>query len=171
MGSGAAARNRGPALGAGPARSRSSARPRRASFPAAVHPFNASAARARIHRETVTRMPIRELGDLAWEEVRDLDRARTVAVLPVGAIEAHGPHLPLGTDVVIAQAMARAGAALIERQGLGVLLLPPLPFTAAPFGAAFAGTLSVAAPTVTGLVVELARELARHGFAALAIAN
>ena len=116
-------------------------------------------------------MPIRELADLTWEEVRDLDRARTVAVLPVGALEAHGPHLPLATDVVIAHAMARSGAARIEARGYAALLLPALPFTAAPFGAAFAGTLSVAAATVTALVLDLARELTRHGFAGLAVAN
>ena len=116
-------------------------------------------------------MPIRELAEMAWEEVRDLDRAHTVAVLPVGAIEAHGPHLPLGTDVVIADAMARAGAARIESQGLSAVLLPPLPYTAAPFGAGFPGTLSLAPATVTALVLDLARELTRHHFAALAIAN
>ncbi len=116
-------------------------------------------------------MAIRELAELTWEEVRDLDRARTVAVLPVGALEAHGPHLPLATDVVIATAMARAGAERLAARGTAAVLLPPLPFTAAPFGAAFAGTLSVAPGTVTALVLDLARELARHGFAALAIAN
>lgn len=116
-------------------------------------------------------MPIRELCDLTWETVRDLDRPHTVALLPVGAIEAHGPHLPLGTDVVIAGAMARAAGVRIEQHGLGVVLLPALPFTAAPFGAAFAGTLSVTPATVTALIIDLARELARHGFAALAIAN
>ncbi len=116
-------------------------------------------------------MAIREFADLTWEDARDLDRGRTVVVLPCGAIEAHGPHLPLATDIVIAQAMARAGAARIEARGLTALLLPPLPFAAAPFAAAFAGTLSVAASTVTALVVDLARELTRHRFAALAIAN
>jgi creatinine amidohydrolase len=116
-------------------------------------------------------MAIRELAEMTWEEARDLDRARTVAVLPVGAVEAHGPHLPLGTDVIIAQAMARSGAARIAAQGMAVVILPPLPFTAAPFAAGFAGTLSVKPSTVTALLVDLARELTRHGFAALAIAN
>jgi creatinine amidohydrolase len=97
----------------------------------------------------------RVLADLTWEDVRDLDRPRTVAVLPVGAIEAHGPHLPLATDVVIATA----------------LVLPALPFTAAPFGANFPGTLSVSAGAVTALILDLARELTRQQFAALAIAN
>lgn len=114
---------------------------------------------------------VRELAELTFEEVRDLERARTVVVLPVGAIEAHGPHLPLATDVVIAQAMARAGAAALAVRGFGALLLPPLPFTAAPFAAGFTGTLSISPGTVTAMVVDLASELTRHGFAAFAIAN
>jgi creatinine amidohydrolase len=116
-------------------------------------------------------VPIRELGEMTWEEVRDLDRQRTVAVLPVGAVEAHGPHLPLATDVVIATAMARAGAVALERRGTPAVLLPPLAYTAAPFAGAFAGTLSVSPATVIALVTDLARELARHGFAALVLAN
>lgn len=106
---------------------------------------------------------------MTWEEARDLRRA--VAVLPAGALEAHGPHLPLATDVVIAQAMAREGAARLEALGWDAVLLPPLAYTAAPFAAGFPGTLSIAPATVTALVLDLARELTRHGFAALAIAN
>ena len=109
--------------------------------------------------------------ELTWEEVRDLDRARAVAVLPVGAVEAHGPHLPLGTDVVIAEAMAREGAARIGERGLQAVLLPSVSFTAAPFAAAFPGTLAISADTVTALLLDLARELTRQGFAALAVAN
>jgi creatinine amidohydrolase len=116
-------------------------------------------------------MAIRELADLTWEEVRDMDRSRTVALLPVGALEAHGPHLPLGTDNVIAVAMARAAAERLAKAGVPSLLLPPLPYTAAPFGAAFAGSLSMSPATVTSLLSDLALEVTRHGFAALAIAN
>jgi creatinine amidohydrolase len=116
-------------------------------------------------------MPTRELTDLTWEDVRDLDRARAVALLPVGAIEAHGPHLPLGTDVVIARAMARAAGARLESLGLTALVLPPIAFTSAPFAAAFPGTLSASPTSVTAQVLDLAGELTRHGFAALGIAN
>src|SRR2546422_9528958 len=64
-------------------------------------------------------MPVHELAQLTWEEVRDLERDQTLVVLPVGAIEAHGPHLPLDTDVVIATAMARAGARRLAAPGGG----------------------------------------------------
>jgi creatinine amidohydrolase len=116
-------------------------------------------------------MPIHRLAEMTWEEVRDLDRAATVAILPVGAMEAHGPHLPLATDVIIADAMARACAEALEAEGRAALLLPALWATHAGFGAAFPGTVSVAASTVTALVREVASEMARHGFAALAVAN
>jgi creatinine amidohydrolase len=114
---------------------------------------------------------IHQLADMTWEEVRDLDRARTVAILPVGAIEAHGPHLPLGTDVVIAQAMARAGALELNARGLEALILPAFPYTAAGFASGFAGTISVLGVTVTALLLDLTRELTRQGFRALAVAN
>ena len=116
-------------------------------------------------------MTLREISELTWEEVRDLDRARTVAMLPLGAVEAHGPHLPLGTDTLISVAMARAAAERLDAKGYGAVLLPALPYAAAPFAAAFPGTLSVSPAAFSALVADLAAEVTRHGFAALAIAN
>src|SRR5467141_1403234 len=115
--------------------------------------------------------PVHELAQLTWEDVRDLDRARTVVVLPVGAIEAHGPHLPLDTDVVIAAAMARSGARRLAGHGHAVLILPAFAYTAASFGAAFHGTLSISGITVTAVIVDIARSLSEQGFRLLAIAN
>jgi creatinine amidohydrolase len=116
-------------------------------------------------------MPVHELAQLAWEEVRDLDRERAVVVLPVGAIEAHGPHLPLDTDVVIATAMARSGAHKLAARGHLVLILPAFAYTAAGFGAAFQGTLSISSITVTAFIVDLARSLSGQGFRLLVLAN
>lgn len=116
-------------------------------------------------------MPVHELAQLTWEEVRDLDREQTLVVLPVGAIEAHGPHLPLDTDVVIATAMARAGARKLTDRGHVVLILPALAYTAASFASAFHGTLSISAITVTALIVDVARSLSDQGFRLLALAN
>ena len=116
-------------------------------------------------------MPIHELAQLTWEEVRDLDRQRTIVILPVGAIEAHGPHLPLATDVIIANAMADAAAKKLAKRGHPVLILPQIIYAPAPFGAEFHGTLSIAGVTMTALVLDLARNLSTQGFRLLAIAN
>jgi creatinine amidohydrolase len=114
---------------------------------------------------------IPDWADLTWEDLKGIDRARTVAILPVGALEAHGPHLPLGTDLLIAHAMAESAAERLAELGVGAVLLPSLAFTAAPFASGFPGTLSVSPETVTALVLDLGREISRQGFAALAIAN
>ena len=111
------------------------------------------------------------LAAMTWEEARDAAGARSVAVLPVGALEAHGPHLPLETDVIIAAAMARAGAARLAARGRSAVVLPALAYTAAPFAQGFAGTVSLRPDTVTTTVLDIARALARHGFGALALAN
>jgi creatinine amidohydrolase len=116
-------------------------------------------------------MSTRELAEMTYEEVDGLDRSTAVALLPVGATEAHGPHLPLATDVIIAQAMARAAVAPLAALGRTGVILPPIAYSAAPFAAAFAGTLSISSSTLAALVVDIARELTRHGFLALAIAN
>lgn len=108
---------------------------------------------------------------MTWPEVRALGPAGAVAILPTGALEAHGPHLPLATDVVIAEAMAREGAARLAATGLDVLLLPAVPYAPAPFAAGFAGTLDPPAEAVTLLVTGVARSLAAHGICHLAIAN
>ena len=57
-----------------------------------------------------------------------LDPARTVAVLPVGATEQHGPHLPLGVDTVLADAMLDSALGRLAAD-LPVLVLPCLLYT------------------------------------------
>jgi creatinine amidohydrolase len=118
--------------------------------------------------DTITVQP---LAAMTWEEARDAVGPRSAAILPVGAIEAHGPHLPLDTDVIIAQAMARSGAARLEARGLKVVVLPPLTYTAAAFAHGFAGTISLRPETVTATVLDIAGSLTCHGFGVLAIAN
>lgn len=99
------------------------------------------------------------------------DAGPVVAVLPLGAVEAHGPHLPVGTDVWIAEAMARAGAEKLAKEGLSAVVLPSLAYAPAPFANAHPGTLSIRPETLTALVVDLASAVAARGIAVLALAN
>ncbi len=120
-------------------------------------------------------MTVVTLADATWMEVAAAIEAsppnRLVAILPIGAVEAHGPHLPLSTDRVIAQAMAEYGAERLATRGWTCLLLPPLDYTPAAFGSAFAGTVSLRPSTAAAMLVDIAASLARHGVSRLAIAN
>ena len=117
------------------------------------------------------RMPPLRLREMTWTEVEALDRSRVVALMPVGAIEAHGPHLPLITDGIIAHSMVNAAAARLETAALIPVLLPPLDYSAASFAASFPGTVSIAPETITALITDVANSLASWGIPVMAIAN
>jgi creatinine amidohydrolase len=122
-------------------------------------------------RQVARGVTIHRLGEMTWEELEALDKTRALAILPVGATEAHGPHLPLATDVVIAEAMARRGAELLSARGAEVVIAPALAYTTAGYAAGFAGTVSIAPETATLLILDIVRSLARHGLGTIAVAN
>ncbi len=94
-----------------------------------------------------------------------------VALLPVGAVEAHGPHMSVLADVIIATAAARAAVGGLESQGFRGLVLPPVSYTSASFAAGFPGTISVRPTTVTAVVRDIADSLDAQGVRALVIVN
>jgi creatinine amidohydrolase len=111
-----------------------------------------------------------------WDEstfprIDDRLGAGAVAILPLGAIEAHGPHLPVGADVWIAEAMAREAARRLAARGVAAVVLPAIAYAPAPFADGFAGTLSIRPATLAAMVEDLAAALARRGVGTLAIAN
>ena len=116
-------------------------------------------------------MSVLGLADLTFEELGEIARKTPVVIVPIGATEAHGPHLPLGTDVIIAEAMARAGAERLSARGKTALIAPPFAYTSAGYASGFPGTISIRPDLVTAVLVDVARSLARHGLAQLAIAN
>jgi creatinine amidohydrolase len=96
------------------------------------------------------------MSEMSWTEVEKALEERPVGIVPVGAIEAHGPHLPVWTDVVIATEMARRGAKKLKQHGVHALILPPVPFTVTDFGADFPGTLSIPPDTAVAVLRDVA---------------
>ena len=99
-------------------------------------------------------------------EVKAAIEKGAVAVLAVGAQEQHGAHLPLSTDTVMAQGVARRIAGAIDG-----LLLPPIAYGDAWNNEGFAGTLSLSPDTLRAVLIDLGRGLARMGVKALVIIN
>ena len=107
---------------------------------------------------------------LTTEEAAALDGARAVAVLPVGAVEQHGPHLPLGTDTMIAEGIV--GAALVRLPDeVPALLLPTQAIGHSPEHGDFAGTLDHEAETLLAAWAGIGAALARSGVRKLVIFN
>jgi creatinine amidohydrolase len=111
------------------------------------------------------------LEQLTWVETRDLLALQPVGLLPVGAIEAHGPHLPLDTDVVIAQGMARSGAAYLHSAGIPSVILPAVSYSVSFAGACFAGTSPVSGDTFQSYVTEILSHHASLGYRAICVCN
>lgn len=110
------------------------------------------------------------LSEMTWTEVDEAIKERPVAIVPVGAVEAHGPHLPVSADTVIALEMARRGARKLKERGVPSLILPPVYYTVADFGADFPGTLSVSSETAVALLRDVALATAKR-FRCVAFAN
>ncbi|WP_436496482.1 creatininase family protein [Actinokineospora sp. HUAS TT18] len=114
-----------------------------------------------------------QFADLTMNAVADLLTGPTpVLLLPVGAIEPHGPHAPLGTDPIISAGMCdRAAARLADAPDVRVLILPPLPYGVTRYGAAFPGAVGVSEDTLHALVVDVCTSLAQQGFPRVVIVN
>ncbi|MER5177274.1 creatininase family protein [Streptomyces sp. NPDC002896] len=107
--------------------------------------------------------------DLSGPAVEQLGED-TVAVLPVGAIEQHGPHLPVATDYYIAQAVAE-GAARAAGETCDVTLLPGLAYTKSDEHAWSGGTLWLTARTLLAVLDDIGRSLAAGPIRRLAFLN
>ncbi|MER5756354.1 creatininase family protein [Streptomyces sp. NPDC002088] len=101
-------------------------------------------------------MPRAEAGELARSVWPEIPKAALVLV-PVGSTEQHGPHLPLGTDSVIAETVARRTARQLTHEH--VLLAPCITYGASGEHAGFPGTVSIGHEALHVLLVETVRSL------------
>ncbi|MFW5698629.1 MAG: creatininase family protein, partial [Planctomycetota bacterium] len=107
-------------------------------------------------------MAVLDWTELGTNDFPSLDRQRTLAVLPLGAVEQHGPHLPTGTDShILAALLARLRGARLR--GGTALLLPQQPVGLSTEHTNFPGTLTIGAETLLAAWVDLGACVARAG--------
>jgi creatinine amidohydrolase len=113
-------------------------------------------------------MPKRDWTEMTWTDVAAGDTRSWIAVLPVAAVEQHGPHLPLGVDSYIAQAYIARVLPLLPSD-LPATFLPVQQIGQSDEHRAFPGTLSFSARTVIGVYTEIGESLHRCGVRKLVI--
>ena len=123
-----------------------------------------------LHKASSTRLVSRFWADLSTQEFDQLDKARTIAVLPVAATEQHGPHLSVSVDTDLLEGVIHAALPHLAPE-LPVLFLPTQAVGFSPEHQAFAGTLSLSAATVIRLWTELGESVAKSGIQKLVILN
>jgi creatinine amidohydrolase len=109
--------------------------------------------------------------DKTWCEIEAAVKNKTVVILPVGSTEAHGPHLPLSTDVIISVEMSRRAAQKLTEQGIPTLVLPPMAYSVTDFSRDFPGTISISKATAVALVCDICLSLVNQGFRTICLAN
>ena len=107
-----------------------------------------------------------KLSEQTWPDVADTDATR--AVLPVGSTEQHGPHAPLGTDTLTAEAIAAAG---VEHADVSTVIAPTIPVGVSEEHRDFAGTLWVREDSFRAYVGDVLESLDAQGFESIVVVN
>lgn len=105
---------------------------------------------------------------LTWPEVQIAAEADLVIIIPVGAIEQHGPHMPLDTDILIASTICEGAVAKADGTAL---LFPPLSFGYESHHMDFPGTIDIQWDTFVHYGLCVTRSLAHHGFRHILLVN
>lgn len=113
----------------------------------------------------------RLLAEMTWEEAQTALARRPIALLPIGATEAHGPHLPLDADTIIAVATADAAAGRLTDLGVPTLILPAVAYSVSFAGLSFAGTSPVDPEPFEHYLTSVLMHAGRSGVRGIAVCN
>jgi creatinine amidohydrolase len=110
-----------------------------------------------------------KLADMTTDEVRA--HPRRCALVPVGSVEPHGPHLPLGTDLVISEEACARAAAALEEKGVKTVVAPSVPYGVTDYAAGFAGAIGVPRAALEAFLRAIVERLLADGFAHVCLVN
>lgn len=115
-------------------------------------------------------LPTRRWANLATTDFRALDLARIIAILPVAAVEQHGPHLPLGVDALIMEGCVERAIARLPEE-LRALFLPVQSIGVSLEHGEFPGTLTLSHETALRVLVEIMESVVRAGVSKIVLLN
>ena len=116
-------------------------------------------------------MKVIQMEELSWKQIEGLDKKKTIFFLPISPLEEHGPHLPVGTDLLTAKDTATEAIRILNRKNpeLTYVLFPAVPLGYCKFNTDFPGSISVSSKVVRDVIYSMGSSLASHGFKYLMI--
>lgn len=108
-----------------------------------------------------------KLAELHWPEVKKLDREKIVALVPVGSMEQHGPHLPFQVDVLVSSRLAED----LERKIPEILLVPSIWTGVSAHHMDFPGSITLRAKVFIDVLHDICASLHHHGFRRIVLLN
>jgi creatinine amidohydrolase len=108
--------------------------------------------------------------ELTAAELRAKAEAGAVVLMPVGSMEQHGPHLPVGVDTFLSEGLCKAAAEALAPE-MPIVVAPTLWCGMAEHHMAYGGTFTLDIPTYRGVLSCLLQSLERHGFKRVLIVN
>lgn len=108
---------------------------------------------------------------MTWKEFESFIDNSTVAILPVGSVEQHGPHLPLGLDYLIVDELCRRLVVRAEGEGLKVVKLPPIPYGLSAMWLGNPGTIDISSNSFINYVYDVLKSVVRWGITKLVVLN
>ena len=109
--------------------------------------------------------------NLTSPELKKLAADNAVVLLPLGSTEQHGPHLPVGTDALLATWMSERACAALRQNGVAAVVAPTFAVANSMHHMSFAGSLSIRPMTYMQALLEQCRAIAAHGFTRIALVN
>jgi creatinine amidohydrolase len=118
--------------------------------------------------KTIDHRSIPLFDELTWPDVAAAVKAKAPVIVPLGATEQHGPHLPLGADTYQGIDISRRAAALLQAEGSKLVVGPAIAFGPPPFLSespkSYPGTIAVSNDTLRALTHDICQSLIDHGF-------
>jgi len=107
-----------------------------------------------------------QLEELSWKQLDSLDREKTIVFIPLSPLEEHGPHLPIGTDLLTARDAAKEAIRAIKKikPELTSVLFPAVPLGYSKMASDFPGTVSIQIKALKMIVSDICDSLAKFGF-------
>jgi creatinine amidohydrolase len=107
-----------------------------------------------------------QLEELSWKQLDAYDRSKTIIFIPISPLEEHGPHLPVGTDLLTARDAAKEAVRVIHKKKpeLNSIMYPPIPLGFSKMASDFPGTVSTQVKTLKSIVFDVCCSLAKFHF-------